>query len=260
MKEVTFKNVKCKTGGMIPRKGDARIACLALTNDDKFLATASIKGTLVRVYNTLDGLLLQEVCFSATTNADHKLTLKQQLNNTKAKIHLTGKRSLLRVLQVLREGKCTQSDVPWWLINGTMVYVRQIIVSDSSVALPSSYYRHKVIDYKTQQHKLFPLLASTYAFRFAGQLLSWLYKDVIDKLQANDFSTLPEAHACTAGLKSLTTSATTLDTFMVDRLCDQDLFMIRFIDKLKEPIPRKGPEATGALLKSGKMQKNKGVP
>ena len=24
MKEVTFKNVKCKTGGSIPRKGDAR--------------------------------------------------------------------------------------------------------------------------------------------------------------------------------------------------------------------------------------------
>ena len=24
MKEVTFKNVKCKTGGMIPRKGDVR--------------------------------------------------------------------------------------------------------------------------------------------------------------------------------------------------------------------------------------------
>ena len=24
MKEVTFKNVKCKTGGLIPRKGDAR--------------------------------------------------------------------------------------------------------------------------------------------------------------------------------------------------------------------------------------------
>ncbi|KAL8112161.1 hypothetical protein AgCh_019746 [Apium graveolens] len=135
----------------------SRIVCLALTNDGKFLATASTKGTLVRVYNTLDGLLLQEV-----------------------------------------------------------------------------------IDYKTQQHKLFPLLGSAYAFRFAGQLLSWLYKDVTDKLQANDFSMLPEAHACTAGLKSLTTSATTLDTFMVDRLSDQDLFMIRFIDKLKEPIHGKG--------------------
>lgn len=40
---------------------DSRIACLALTNDGRFLATASTKGTLVRVYNTLDGLLLQEV-------------------------------------------------------------------------------------------------------------------------------------------------------------------------------------------------------
>ncbi|KAL8097341.1 hypothetical protein AgCh_030471 [Apium graveolens] len=97
-----------------------------------------------------------------------------------------------------------------------MVYVRQIIVSDSSVALPSSYYRHK-------QHKLFPLLASAYAFRFAGQLLSWLYKDVIDKLQANDFSTLPEAHACTAGLKSLTTSATTANVYHATRSDGQEL-------------------------------------
>lgn len=70
-----------------------------------------------------------------------------------------------------------------------------------------------MIDYKTQQNRLFPLLASAYAFRFAGQWLSWLYKDVTDKLQANDFSTLPEAHACTAGLKSLTTSATAVSEY-----------------------------------------------
>lgn len=66
----------------------------------------------------------------------------------------------------------------------------------------------KVIDYKTQQSRLFPLLASAYAFRFVGDWLKWLYTDVTQKLQANDFSTLAEAHACTAGLKSLTTSAT----------------------------------------------------
>jgi len=52
------------------------------------------------------------------------------------------------------------------------------------------------------------LLASAYAFRFVGEWLKWLYTDVTQRLQANDFSTLPEAHACTAGLKSLTTSAT----------------------------------------------------
>jgi len=65
-----------------------------------------------------------------------------------------------------------------------------------------------VIDYKTQQARLFPLLASAYAFRFVGEWLKWLYMDVTKRLQANDFSTLPEAHACTAGLKSLTTTAT----------------------------------------------------
>ncbi|XP_071932399.1 autophagy-related protein 18a-like isoform X1 [Coffea arabica] len=40
---------------------DSRIACFALTNDGRLLATSSSKGTLVRVFNTLDGSLLQEV-------------------------------------------------------------------------------------------------------------------------------------------------------------------------------------------------------
>ncbi|XP_002531866.2 autophagy-related protein 18a [Ricinus communis] len=40
---------------------DSRIACFALTQDGQLLATASTKGTLVRVFNTADGSLLQEV-------------------------------------------------------------------------------------------------------------------------------------------------------------------------------------------------------
>ncbi|VVA40410.1 Hypothetical predicted protein [Prunus dulcis] len=108
-----------------------------------------------------------------------------------------------------------------------MVFVRQTIVADASTALSQAVciatrysavrrqfgsenggVETQVIDYKTQQSRLFPLLASAYAFRFVGEWLKWLYTDVTQKLQANDFSTLPEAHACTAGLKSLTTSAT----------------------------------------------------
>ncbi|XP_058104382.1 peroxisomal acyl-coenzyme A oxidase 1-like [Magnolia sinica] len=134
---------------------------------------------------------------------------------------------LMRVSQVTREGKYTQSDVPRQLVYGTMVYVRQTIVQDASCALSravciavrySAVRRQfgsqdggpetQVIDYKTQQSRLFPLLASAYAFRFVGEWLKWLYTDVTQRLQANDFSTLPEAHACTAGLKSLTTTAT----------------------------------------------------
>ncbi|KAG6492490.1 hypothetical protein ZIOFF_047453 [Zingiber officinale] len=134
---------------------------------------------------------------------------------------------LMRVSQVTKEGKYVQSDVPRQLLYGTMVYVRQTIVSDASKALSRAVCiavryscvrrqfgsqdgspETQVIDYKTQQSRLFPLLASAYAFRFVGQWLKWLYNDVTERLRANDFSTLPEAHACTAGLKSLTTSVT----------------------------------------------------
>ncbi|GAB2292181.1 acyl-coenzyme A oxidase [Dionaea muscipula] len=103
-------------------------------------------------------------------------------------------------------------DVPRWLLYGTMVHVRRIIVADASSALSNAVCiatRYSaVIDYRTQQSRLFPLLASAYAFRFVGEWLKWLYSDVTKRLHAGDFSTLPEAHACTAGLKSLTTSFT----------------------------------------------------
>ncbi|KAE8693892.1 putative receptor protein kinase [Hibiscus syriacus] len=134
---------------------------------------------------------------------------------------------LMGVSQVTREGKYMQSDVPRQLVYGTMVYVRQAIVADASTALSravciatrySAVRRQfgsqnggpetQVIGYKTQQNRLFPLLASAYAFRFVGEWLEWLYTDVTQRLQTNDFSTLPEVHACTAGLKSITTSAT----------------------------------------------------
>ncbi|KAJ3672552.1 hypothetical protein LUZ60_007273 [Juncus effusus] len=134
---------------------------------------------------------------------------------------------LMRLSQVTKEGKYVPSDVPRQLVYGTMVYVRQTIVSDASKALSravtiatrySAVRRQfgsqdggpesQVLDYKTQQNRLFPLIASAYAFRFVGEWLKSLYTDVTQRLAANDFSTLPEAHACTAGLKSLTTSVT----------------------------------------------------
>ncbi|CAL5432548.1 unnamed protein product [Camellia sinensis] len=144
-------------------------------------------------------------------------------------VHIPRDQMLMRVT---REGKYMQSNIPRQLVYGTKVYVRQTIVADASCALSraiciatrySAVRRQfgsqnggpetQVIDYKTQQSRLFPLLASAYAFRFVGEWLKWLYMDVTQKLQANDFSTLLEAHACTAGLKSLTTSATVACTY-----------------------------------------------
>lgn len=42
---------------------DSNIACATLTVDGLLLATASTKGTLIRIFNTLDGTRLQEVNF-----------------------------------------------------------------------------------------------------------------------------------------------------------------------------------------------------
>ncbi|CAN6814122.1 hypothetical protein HID58_051951 [Brassica napus] len=145
---------------------------------------------------------------------------------------------LMRLSKVTREGKYVPSDVPRQLMYGTMVSVRQTIVSNASVAMAravciatrySAVRRQfgsqnggietQVIDYKTQQNRLFPLLASAYAFRFVGEWLKWLYTDVTQRLEASDFATLPEAHACTAGLKSMTTSATSDGIEECRKLC-----------------------------------------
>ncbi|XP_008803019.1 autophagy-related protein 18c [Phoenix dactylifera] len=40
---------------------DSHVACLTLTMDGLLLATASVKGTLIRIFNTMDGTRLQEV-------------------------------------------------------------------------------------------------------------------------------------------------------------------------------------------------------
>ncbi|WOL10344.1 autophagy-related protein [Canna indica] len=40
---------------------DSRIACFALSQDGRLIATASTKGTLIRIFSTVDGTLLQEV-------------------------------------------------------------------------------------------------------------------------------------------------------------------------------------------------------
>ncbi|KAJ8748122.1 hypothetical protein K2173_014432 [Erythroxylum novogranatense] len=117
-------------------------------------------------------------------------------------VRIPREQMLQRVLQVTREGKCVESNVPRQLIYGTMVYVRQSIVADASRALSRAVCiatRYSAVrrQFGSQDGGLetqtLPLLASAYAFRFVGEWLKWLYTD---------------AHACTAGLKSLTTSVT----------------------------------------------------
>ncbi|KAL0435871.1 UNVERIFIED_CONTAM: Autophagy-related protein 18a [Sesamum radiatum] len=61
---------------------DSRIACFTLSQDGNLLATASSKGTLVRIYNTHDGSLLQEwLAVSSDKGTVHVFSLKASSGN-----------------------------------------------------------------------------------------------------------------------------------------------------------------------------------
>ncbi|XP_039183969.1 peroxisomal acyl-coenzyme A oxidase 1 isoform X1 [Crotalus tigris] len=107
------------------------------------------------------------------------------------------------------------------LTYGTMVFIRSIIVGDAAhslaractIAIRYSAVRHQselkpgepepqILDYQTQQYKLFPLLATAYAFHFVGSYMRDTYHRITGNIQDGDLSELPELHALSAGLKA----------------------------------------------------------
>lgn len=112
------------------------------------------------------------------------------------------------------------------LTYGTMVFIRSMIVGESAralskactIAIRYSAVRHQseirpgepepqILDYQTQQYKLFPLLATAYAFAFVGQYMRQTYHRISEDINQGDFSEMPELHALSAGLKAFTTWA-----------------------------------------------------
>ncbi|XP_075908986.1 peroxisomal acyl-coenzyme A oxidase 1 isoform X3 [Petromyzon marinus] len=112
------------------------------------------------------------------------------------------------------------------LTYGTMVFVRSMIVSDAAralsqactVAIRYSAVRRQsemtpgapepqILDYQTQQYKLFPLLATAYAFQFVGAYMRATYMRISGDINQGDFREMPELHATSAGLKAFTSWA-----------------------------------------------------
>ena len=111
---------------------------------------------------------------------------------------------------------------------GTMIKIRSGIVEGASdalaractIAIRYSAVRRQgtrsgpdggeiaVLDYSMQQHRLLVLLATAYAFHFTGSYMMDLYNRLQADLEDNDLSVLPEVHATSAGLKSMTTTVT----------------------------------------------------
>ncbi|KAH7704041.1 CBN-ACOX-1 protein [Aphelenchoides avenae] len=68
----------------------------------------------------------------------------------------------------------------------------------------------KVLEYQTQQWRLFPQLARAFAFLFAGNYSRDLYFSVMKNISSGDASVLADLHALTSGLKSTVTYQTAL--------------------------------------------------
>ncbi|KAK0413425.1 hypothetical protein QR680_006796 [Steinernema hermaphroditum] len=68
----------------------------------------------------------------------------------------------------------------------------------------------QVLDYQTQQHRLFPQIARAYAFFLTGKHVRDMYYNVVQNLSEGNADTLPELHAITSGLKSVVTHQTGL--------------------------------------------------
>ena len=80
--------------------------------------------------------------------------------------------------------------------------------TDSEVISPKEL---QILDYKQQQHRIFPLLAASYCFFFTGKIVLQRLQEIEHKLLSNQNVTKAEVtdiHASSSALKSYTTTVT----------------------------------------------------
>ncbi|XP_028156323.1 probable peroxisomal acyl-coenzyme A oxidase 1 [Ostrinia furnacalis] len=134
---------------------------------------------------------------------------------------------MMKNAQVTKDGTYVKVARHGKLTYGTMVFVRVMLVSDMAyylakavtIAVRYSAVRRQsqpkpdqpeaqVLDYLTQQHKLFICISSSHAMRLTS---TWLWKTftaVLADMREGNTDTLPELHALSSCLKALSTSDT----------------------------------------------------
>ncbi|XP_050555124.1 probable peroxisomal acyl-coenzyme A oxidase 1 [Spodoptera frugiperda] len=137
-------------------------------------------------------------------------------------------RMLMKNAQVLKDGTFKRSPNSK-LTYGTMVYVRVVIVNGMAnqlaravtIAVRYSAVRRQselkpdagepqILDYVTQQHKLFIGIASSHAFSLTAKWLTRMYQKVTADLEKGNLDELPELHAIACCLKAVTTTDTSV--------------------------------------------------
>jgi acyl-CoA oxidase len=121
----------------------------------------------------------------------------------------------------------------------TMVYVRATIVRDAGDFLgraatiatrytsvrrqssPDSSTRKElqILDYENVYETLIPIVAKSYALKFMGNNMMDMYDGFVKARKMNDFSSLPELHALSSGLKAFCTDVASFGIEECRRTC-----------------------------------------
>lgn len=139
-------------------------------------------------------------------------------------VRIPREQMLMKNAQVLEDGTYVKSPSDK-LTYGTMMFVRVVILQDmagymskaATISIRYSAVRRQselkpgepepqILDYTTQQYKLFPNLAACFALRFNAAWLWNMYNSVTAELEEGDLDRLPELHALSCCLKAVCTA------------------------------------------------------
>ncbi|XP_072026413.1 peroxisomal acyl-coenzyme A oxidase 1-like [Amphiura filiformis] len=139
------------------------------------------------------------------------------------KVRIPRNQMLMKYAQVSPDGTYSKQGNIKMMYN-TMILVRMTILTyafiglskATTIAIRYSAVRRQgalkmgdpevqILDYQTQQQKLFPGLATAYAFNSVFKRMYAMYEECNSDIQRGDFSSLPELHGLASGLKSFMT-------------------------------------------------------
>ncbi|GJQ68204.1 hypothetical protein Trydic_g10752 [Trypoxylus dichotomus] len=128
---------------------------------------------------------------------------------------------LMKNGKILKDGSYVKSPSSK-LTYGTMIFVRVVIVQDAAnylrkaatIAVRYSAVRHQshikenapepqILDFVTQQYKLFPQISTYFALHHSGLWLWDMYNNVTSELESGQLDRLPELHALACCLKAV---------------------------------------------------------
>ncbi|XP_074109403.1 acyl-coenzyme A oxidase 1 [Cotesia typhae] len=140
------------------------------------------------------------------------------------RVRIPRENMLMKNAQVLEDGTYVKPATDK-LTYGTMMFVRVLLVRDTArflskavtIAIRYSAVRRQsqikadagecqIIDFVTQQYKLFPHLASCFSFMLSADWIWEMYNNVSAELHQGELERLPELHALTCCLKAVASS------------------------------------------------------